>query len=200
MMKKLITAILSVTLFAAALTASPFTAKVQAASSKNTAADQAYDRVRSSLLRKSSGVTYKYVDITGDGVHEFLAEYNPKIGGPARQVIYTYKKGKAKKVLSSKVYGLSSVIAYKKTKTLVLRGLGHGNEQYVYYKMKNGKYKKLASRARVAKAGGAITNGQWYYYNKSSQAVDKTTFSSLINKAAKGKKKKYSVTKWTTIY
>lgn len=183
------------------LTALFVTVPVSAASKaeKNKKADTAYDNTRQDLLEKSSGLTWKYTDLTGDGIHEFIAEYNPKIGGPAQQVIYTWKNGKVKCILNASVYGMNSIIVYKKSKSLIIHGAGHGGEQYVYYKLQNGKYKTIASKGRQSENGGGIKNGPWYYYDSESSSIGKSVFNSLIKGIKKGKKIKLNPLKWEVI-
>ena len=53
--------------------------KIQAASlkSKNKNAQEILQKKYTDLYNNSSGISYKYMDVTGDGVHELLASYFP---------------------------------------------------------------------------------------------------------------------------
>lgn len=87
----------------------------------------------------------KYVDITGDGIKEAIFYYHPKnIGSGRRFVIYTYKNGKIKRILYDVNYGLMKMVVYKKSKTFIANGGGHGNTWDRYYKLSNGKYVELS--------------------------------------------------------
>ena len=131
-----------------------------------------------------------YADVTGDGVVEALLECHPQGYGSGRTFrIYKYSGGKVKKILSMDEYGLSYLYYYKKSKSIILYGSGHGGEWYSYYTMKKGKYKFLAERSREALAGGGMKNGSWYYY-KGSKELTKSKFKKLTGNVKKGKRKK----------
>lgn len=159
-----------------------------------------YKKKISSLKNKSSYVSYKFTDIDGDGMQEMMIENHPGDKGSARHFqIYTCKKGKLVRTLSIMEYGLDCVTIYKKAKSMVVYYVGHGHVSYEYFKKKSGKYKLIASRGRMAIAGGNPTNGQWYYYSKSGE-IKKKAFSKLIKGMQSGEKKSYPVSKWKTVY
>ena len=197
--KKLFIILLAASLLASVPVSSPLLRKVEAASaaSKNRAAKKAYKKIRKKLLKKSTGLSYKLCDLTGDGVYEMFVQYDPKTGGPSLQAVYTFRSGKAKKALGTRIYGLDKIYVYKKSKSLILRGRGHGGEQYVYFKMSGRKYKRAASRARQAIAGGHWENGPWYYYSGSDRAISRSGFRSRIKGIKSGSCKTLKPLKWT---
>lgn len=135
--------------------------------------------------------SYEIKDIDGDGQEEGVIQfYGPGHGSARTLQIYKYKSGKVVKVLNDYVYGLSKLTVYKKG--IIGYGAGHGGEWYRYYKLSGGKYKLVAIKSRVAKAGGSIYNGPWAYSNGKS-----TITKSAFNAAIKGiKKNKKSVVKF----
>jgi len=151
--------------------------------------------VISKIADQSLDCSYKYADVTGDGVHEALISTN--VGRDF--YIYTYRSGKAKCILTGGLYGLNKLTVYKKTGAVTLYGAGHGGEQYAYFKYKSGKYKKAASKSRVAKAGGGISNGPWYYYSAKGSSVKKSAFNKAIKGLAKGKKTTFNTLKWKSV-
>lgn len=159
------------------------------AASKNEKAHAVYDKKLSKLTNLEG---YRYADVTGDKVDEALVQTHE--GGGSGRVfrIYTYKNGKAKKILETAEYGLETITFYKKSKGLILYGAGHGGEWYEYYKLKNGKFKYLAGKSRVAEAGGGMYNGPWNYYKK-TKTITKKQFKKRVNGVKKGKKKKVTL-------
>lgn len=177
--------------------------EVQAASESatNKKAHVLYNKKVNNLRKLGTYVAYKYVDISGDGIHEALIEYHPNTGGSGRIFqIYTYKNGKMVRILNSREYGLSKVMVYAKSKSLVYYRAGHGGEGYCYYKLKNGKYQLVASRGRVAYAGGGSYNGSWYYYNSKDKAITKTKFASLTKGMTTGSKKTMKIQNWKMLF
>ena len=146
-------------------------------------------------LGNSEGLeVLKYADVTGDGIVEALLECHPEGYGSGRTFgIYQYSGGKVKKILYTEEYGLSHLYYYKKSKSLILYGSGHGGEWYSYFTMKNGKYKYLAERARTSVNGGGMENGPWNYYSKTKD-LTKSGFNRLIKNVKKGKYK--SIKMW----
>lgn len=172
-------------------------AEAASLSSKNRKAHILYDKKVKAAKRISTSVQYKYADITGDGVHEAIIDYHPKNGGSGHYFcIYTYKNGKAKQLLKYGQYGLTKLSVYKKTKTIVCYGAGHGGEWYSFLKLKNGKYKEIAGKSRRGIAGGWDKNMPWGYWKGNYQSITKKEYTSITQKMKKGKVKKYDLTKW----
>ena len=169
-------------------------------------ADAAFDKKLKSISSKSqNSLRYRYVDITGDKIHEALVEYKPKTqeGSGETFDVYAYSNGSVKRILTIKEYGLSRCIFYKKTKTLILYSAGHGGEGYGYYQMKkNGNYRFVASKGRNAIAGGGTDNGPWQYFkaNTATTATKITAkqFRSLTAKLKSGTKNSFS--SWKVFY
>ena len=136
----------------------------------------------------------KYVDITGDGVKEAIFYYHPSNAGSGRMfVIYTYKNGKIKKILNDSNYGLEKLIVYRKSKSFIAYGAGHGNEWYCYYKMKSGTYKEVAMKGR---SYSSPSYPNWYFtkitnspYKGNRKELTKAEFNAAIKGVKKGKKK-----------
>ena len=176
-------AVLSAALFASV----PVSAESKAAKNKKAVALYEKEAKRINAWRP------KYVDITGDGIKEALFYYRPKgRGGSGIDfVIYTYKNGKIKCILSDTNYGLIKIMVYKKSKSFIAYGAGHGGEWYAYFKMKSGEYKYIAEKSRRAKNGGSMTNGPWYYSTgngMSYKSLTKSQFNKKIKSIKKGKK------------
>ena len=171
---------------------------VQAASvaKTNKKADKAFDAKLAALRTESAfPLSYAYVDLTGDGIHEALVEHRPSgIGGSGSTfAVFAYEKGAVKQLLSIDEYGLTKCTYYTKTKTLIAYGAGHGGEWYRAYQLKSNKYKAIAQKTRTAKAGGAAENGPWKYTKgKSETQTTKSKYTSLMEKLKKGKKKTVS--------
>lgn len=176
--------------------------QVQAATiaQTNKTADKKYNSKMKAIRKKSQfSIRYKYVDITGDGIHEALVEYKPKTQGGSSQTfdVYTYKSGKVKRILTTTEYGLSRCIYYRRAGSLIVYGTGHGGEWYRYYRLQsNGKYKYVTQKARTAIAGGNAVNGPWQYYRGGSTLTKITArkFKSLNANLTKGKRLAFS--KW----
>ena len=174
-----------------------FSANVYAASK----ADRAFDKKISALKKKCSGMSYKYADIVGNSTHEALVQYDLKNGDGFHFVIYSYKNGKVKTALDTRIYGLAKITAYKSSKSLICYNAGHGGETYSYYKMNGkGKYILKACKSREAIAGGSVKNGSWYYYDGKMNKVTKSAFNTKTKGIKKGKKKTLNLSKWKTIY
>ena len=170
--------------------------KSQAASltARNNKAHTLLKKKYNSIYRKHMDVTYKYYDVTGDGVHELLMDCYPSPYGGSGHVIYIFqaKGSKVKCILKTTEYGLERITFYKKSKSLVMSMYGHGGESHSYYKFKSGKYKCYGTKSRQSVKGGNMNNGPWYYYNGSGKTTSKAAF----NKKTKGLKKgKARVTK-----
>ena len=177
--------------------------KIQAASlkSKNKNAQEILQKKYTDLYNNSSGISYKYMDVTGDGVHELLASYFPSSEGSGGNMygldIFQVKKGKIKCILRTDSYGLAKITFYKSSKSLVMSQYGHGGESYSYFKFKSGKYKSVASKARQSTKGGSVENGPWYYYGSSQKTISKSSFNKKIKGMVKGKAKTTKLDKWS---
>ena len=182
--------ILMLTVIVTALLAA-FPVSAASKAKKNQAAVALYEKKAGKIVNLEAR---KYVDITGDGVKEAIFYYHPKNSGSGRKlVIYTYKKGKIKKILSDGNYGLIKLIVYKKSKSFIAYGAGHGNEWYRYFKMKNGKYKEAAMKART---DPAFRKSAWYRtkitnspYKGSRKELTVAEFNAAVKGIKKGKKK-----------
>lgn len=166
----------------------------------NKKADQKFNSKMKSIRKNSQfSIRYKYVDITGDGIHEALVEYKPKTQGDSSQKfdVYTYKSGKVKRILTTTEYGLSKCTYYRQAGSLIVYGAGNGREWYRYYKLQsNGKYKYITQKTRTAIAGGSVSNGPWQYY-KGGSTLTKITAKKFNNLNAGLKKgKRLAFSKW----
>ena len=176
--------------------------KTQAASlkNKNKKAHKVLQTKYTSLYNNSSGISYKYMDVTGDGVHELLASYFPSSkssGGSMYGLdIFQVKNGKIKCILRTDSYGLAKISYYKSSKSLIMNQLGHGGESYSCFKFRNGKFKSIASKARQSIKGGSVENGPWYYYGSSQNTISKSSFNKKIKGMIKGKAKITKPDKW----
>ena len=152
----------------------------------NKAAVAKYEKKARELARKESAegiiLFKKYVDITGDGIKEAIFYFHEKNAGSSYLLkIYTYKSGKLKGLLNDGQYGLYDLYFYKKSKSFIVHGLGHGSEWYDYFKMKNGKFTRVAARSRRV---NGRTWGKWIYSSK---------YKSKTKGIKKGKKLHYAV-------
>ena len=106
--------------------------KSQAASltARNNKAHRVLKKKYNSIYRKHMDITYKYYDVTGDGIHELLMDCYPSSSGGSGHVIYIFqaKGSKAKCILKTTEYGLERISFYKKSKSLVMSMYGHGGE------------------------------------------------------------------------
>lgn len=143
------------------------------------------------------GAYYKFADVYGSSTVEMLS-VTREVGGSGSMLrIYTYKSGKVKLIGKIGFYGDQSYAFYKKSKGFVMYCAGHGGEHYDYYKMSNGKYKLIARRARVSKAGGSTYTAPWTYYTANSE-ITKASFNKRIKSITKGTKTKLAPSwKWS---
>ena len=174
--------------------------KTQAASltARNNKAHRVLKKKYNSIYRKHMDITYKYYDVTGDGIHELLMDCYPSSSGGSGHVIYIFqaKGSKAKCILKTTEYGLERISFYKKSKSLVMSMYGHGGESHSYYKFKTGKYKCLGTKSRQSVKGGNLNNGPWYYYNGSGKNTSKAAFTKTIKGLEKGKAKFTKTSSW----
>lgn len=166
------------------------------AASKNVKAHKVYKKKIKAIKKKSMFYSYKYMDVSGDGTDELLILYHPKLHGSGDEFrIYAYVNKKVTCICSEGRYGLNKITAYKKTKSLITYYAGHGGESYSYWKMRNGKFKNIASKGRQAVAGGGDYNGSWNY-NGSKGSAAKYNFAKQIKGIKKGKKRETVTTNW----
>ncbi len=177
--------------------------KAQAASlaGKNKKAHRLLQQKYTSLYNNSSGISYKYLDVTGDGVHELLADYFPSADGSGGSMygldIFQVKNGKIKCILRTDSYGLAKITYHKSSKSLIMSQYGHGGESYRYFKFKSGKYKSVASKSRQSTKGGSVKNGPWYYQDGAQKTITKSSFNNKIKGMTKGKAKVSKPDKWS---
>lgn len=177
--------------------------KVRAASlaSKNKTAHKVLRKKYDKIYRKHMDISYKYFDVTGDGVHELLMDCYPTSGGGSGHAFYIFqaKNGKVKCILKTVEYGLERIAYYKKSKSLTMSMYGHGGESHTYYRFKSGKYKCSASKSRQSVKGGNMENGPWYYYNGSGKSISKSSFNKKTAGMKKGKARSTKATGWTYV-
>ena len=137
--------------------------------------------------------TYTFYDVDGDGVNELLTESGSSKTREKNLKIYSYRKGKVKKMLDRTEYGVVSVKSYDQTRSMVLHLRGNGTEEYRYYDLGSSGYSKKASQRRRSAAAGAYSDGQWFYY--SSGDYDTLTQSEYNKVTAAMKKGKSRITK-----
>lgn len=125
-----------------------------AVASTNSKAHAAYMKKMRGLADSSGRDMYCFVDLTGDGVDEAVMENYAYGGSGCDLLIFTYKKGKVKRIYKEPEYGLQWIKYYKKTRSLVFYRSGHGGSLYWYAKYKQGKFVNVSS-ARGLKSGKA---------------------------------------------
>ena len=166
------------------------------AASKNKKAHKAFRKKIESIKTECISYNYKFVNVTGDSTHEMLITYYSGLHGSGTDFrIYAYKNKKAKCIHKEVSYGLSKITVYKKAKSMVLYYAGHGGETYSYLKMKNGKFKSIASKSRISENGGGEYNGPWQY-SVYKGSPTKKNYKKLTKKLKKGKKKIISTNNW----
>lgn len=169
---------------------------------ENKKVHQLYQNKIKNLAKKSSlgEATYHYADLTGDGIDELMVMYKPNTGGSGTAFdIYTVRKGKISQIGACGDYGLSKVYYYRKTKSILIYGFGHGGESINYYKQKKGKFVYVADQARTSYAGGGSKEGTWAYYEQTPEMVKQLTkkqFNKKISGIKKGKRIVWNVYEW----
>ena len=144
--------------------------------------------------------SYVYFDIDHDGVKELLAESGRSISREKNLKIYAYKKGKVKTMLDKSEYGVVSVKAYDKTRSLELLFRGNGTEEYRYYKVGNSSLKKQASRSRRSTSAGAYSDGQWTNYGSGDyDVINSSEFDKITSGLTKGKARSTEIGSWKTL-
>lgn len=138
-MKKIKKILFMVTVFALCITAIPI--QVQAAGSKNQKAHKAYQSKLKKIKKAysySQWGRYLYVDLNGDKTDELVVEID------MYTFIYTYKKGKVKKVFEDSSDSGVTIKYYRKSKVIRTRTYAMDDECVYYYKLENNKYKMKA--------------------------------------------------------
>ena len=158
---------------------------VQASSVKKTVkkAKKAYEKKMESFATEyDTDGYYRIVDVTGDKVPELLIDYGVTSRHGALR-IYTYKKGKLKKILDIGNDNLT-IYVYRKTKTLLIYDGYHGYNERAYYKYTKGKF-----RLKAKKCNNDAAEIQNWYENSSGNNIRKKKFNKIIKPLKKGKKK-----------
>ena len=146
-------------------------------------------KMKSISHNNGTGVSYCYADFDGDRVQEAMITYNAYSGSGQVWQILDYKSGRVKNELKTSEYGLNWVKSYKKSRSFIAYGGGHGGEWYEYYRLKKGKFKKVAEKARLSTAGGSDHTRSWSYTVK-GRSSSKSKFNKAIRGIASGKCKK----------
>lgn len=164
---------------------------VKAASNKaalDKKAKRAYAKVIKSLSSANHRVYYKYADVTGGSTVELVALVFPTEAMPSRDVIYTMKSGKPKRIMNRNSYGYwNRLAAHKGAKSLVFYSSSHNVDSYSYYKLVSGKFKQVAARSRMWGSSSwsyGVPSGSTY------KTVSKAAFNKKVKPLLKGKTKK----------
>ena len=168
---------------------------VNAASIKKTTkkAKKLYKKKIESISYENGGCSYKITNIVGNAVPELLVSY---IKGGERHgsfVIYAYKRGKLKKLLSTENDNLK-VYLYKKTKTLMVYDSYHDYHVYQYYRYSSGKY-----RLKVSDCYNDVVDPFHWYENSKGNRISKSKYKKTVKKLKKGKKKNLHYENWTYV-
>lgn len=169
---------------------------VQAASSKNAKAHKAYEKqIRKDQRKYCPGeyLKYAYKDLNGDGINELITY--PGFGY-CMEILYTYKNGKAKKLIS---VGQGEFEKYYKKKKVLCYGGGHMDHYYQeYYKFEGSKLiKKAYLEESVELIGDEPVSEVRYYVN--GKRTTKQKYKSYVKKLTKGDKaKRFSKLNWKT--
>jgi hypothetical protein len=154
-----------------------------------------------STLPSYSKIRYKFADVTADGIDELIMVCAPskKGGKNSDYLIYTYKNKKVKKIYDYSNYAVVHFRFHKKTKSIITYTLGDNKEGFFIYQIqKNGKYKLLGSKSRVARKAGAIEDGIWTY-KKGTKKTSTALFNKIVKKTKKGTPKVYNVREFTIL-
>lgn len=169
---------------------------VQAASSKNAKAHKAYEKQIRKDQRKycpDEYLKYAYKDLNGDGVDELITY--PGFGY-CMEILYTYKNGNVKKLISVAQGEFEKY--YKKKKVLCYSG-GHMDNYYEeYYKFKGSKLiKKAYMKESVELIGDEPVASVRYHVN--GKKTTKQKYKSYVKNLTKGDKaKRFSKLNWKT--
>lgn len=170
---------------------------VQAASSKNAKAHKAYEKqIRKDQRKYCPGddayLYYTHKDLNGDGVDELITQ--PGLGY-CSELVYTYKKGKVKRIAAfGNYWGISKY--YKKKGVLLCEGDYGGLSGQIYYKLKG---TKLVTKARREGTYDMETDKTAYAYYVNERKVSKQKYNSYVKQLTKGAKAKSLINiKWKT--
>lgn len=111
----------------------------------NKAAHAQYEKKLKSLAKKSRYVYYKYVDLTGDGVHELYVKCRSgkaKGVGKADYYVYTIQYGKPKSILHLTDH-MEPVSYYKSQHVIICHYTNPFSYYSQFYQLKNGKFKRV---------------------------------------------------------
>lgn len=192
-MKKMVFALLTIVLCFCVGSTSADAAKVKGAASKNKKAHILYEKKIKSINKKwnkffsewgEAGVNYfAYYDINGDGIDECLINhvgYDERknamtLSGGTDVAIYTYYKGKVRKIIYSCTGGgnWGGICFYKNCKYIIWIDRRGGDYTYhTFYKISNGKLTKTGksccfetnynTRKTVYKVNGKVVSNKKY--------------------------------------
>ena len=156
----------------------------------NSKADAAYKKEIKKFSKTVKRTWNKFVDITGDGVHEAIVFGKSKYGSGDTWKIYTYKNGKVKVLFEYSGYGVDKIVAYKKAKSFYYHKIGHGSEAYVWHQLKNGKYQEVCGRVRAQ-----MGDTTWSYGDSQGKQITKSEYKKMVNSLSKAKATKVNLWK-----
>ena len=141
--------------------------------------------------------SHVFFDVDGDGVRELLTEFGNNKERDKKLTVYSYRKGKVKTMLDRSEYGVVSIKSYDKTGSMELLSRGNGMEEYRYYKLKSTGYSKKASSKRRSAAGGAYSDGQWFYYSSGDyDSISQSEYNKITRSMKKGKARSTNKSSW----
>ena len=157
-------------------------AQAASAKAKNAKAHAAYKKKLAKIQNENGipGVSYRFIDITGDKVDEMVVAWWP--------AVYTYKSGKVKRVFSGSRGGLGLGPVYKAKKVFMVNSSG----ALTYFKWNGKKFKPMVT---VCDLNTQTGDGSYYWIKGKgdvSESAAKTYVKKLIgsSKATKLKFKK----------
>ena len=132
-----------------------------------------------SLKQEHETVSYTLSDITGDDVVDLLVDCWPIEDGGSGHLYLAYEAidnaHDLNKLLKTAGYGLEEVKFYKESGSLVLYSMGHGREDYSYYKLEDGEYTSVASKGRMSEDENG-SEGSWIYYSDEDEISESEFF------------------------
>ena len=170
---------------------------IQAKSIKKTRiqAEKAYMKKINALGEEcGSPVEYKFVDITGDNVPEVLTKYIKKNRRHGNLDVYTYKKGKIKRILHIQNDNLK-IYLYRKTKTLLVYDSYHDYRDCSFYQYSNKKMRLKAKKC--TNTAGETLN---WYENQNGRHISKKKYNRIVKKLKKGNRKNLDYRNWSGTY
>lgn len=160
----------------------------------NKKADKAYMKIVSKIFQDTDSewdtakyadpeVAYLFTDLTGDGIHEAIILYRHNTDGSGGQAfdIYTYKKKKAKQILTGA--GIADFTVYKDSKTLVVSEGKKGWQWYDCYFYNGKKYVSVGGckRNNNYDASDVMSDEEYYaVLNEHCHGVKEEISSSLF--------------------